>query len=175
MNTKNLIIGIITLTLSGGLIFLFYKPGNINLTSQNSASNPTPPAGFKEYRHLTYHFSIFYPDNLLVKEYKEEGTAMTVTFQDTNGSKGFQIYVVPYGESQITEQRFKTDVPSGVRQELADILVDGVKGTMFFSQNTAMGETREVWFIKGGFLYEVTTYKELDSWLSGIMQTWKFL
>jgi hypothetical protein len=37
-----------------------------------------------------------------------------------------------------------------------------------------MGDTREVWFIHGGFLYEVTTYKQLDSWLAPIMQTWQF-
>jgi hypothetical protein len=33
---------------------------------------------------------------------------------------------------------------------------------------------REIWFIHGGFLYEVTTYKQLDSWLTPIMQTWQF-
>ena len=37
------------------------------------------------------------------------------------------------------------------------------------------GDTREVWFIHGGYLYEVTTYKELDIWLAGIMRTWKFI
>jgi hypothetical protein len=37
-----------------------------------------------------------------------------------------------------------------------------------------MGDTREVWFIKGGFLYEVTTYKQLDTWLAQILQTWQF-
>jgi hypothetical protein len=46
---------------------------------------------------------------------------------------------------------------------------------MFFSQNPVMGETREVWFIKDGYLYEVTTYRELDSWLSQIMATWQWL
>ena len=45
---------------------------------------------------------------------------------------------------------------------------------MFFSKNGLMGDTREVWFTHGGYLYEVTTYKELDPWLSGIMASWKF-
>jgi hypothetical protein len=31
------------------------------------------------------------------------------------------------------------------------------------------------WFIKGGFLYEVTTYNELDSWLQPILQSWHFI
>jgi len=46
---------------------------------------------------------------------------------------------------------------------------------MFFGKNLIMGDTQEVWFIKNGFLYEVTTYKELDQWLAGIMKTWKFM
>jgi hypothetical protein len=45
---------------------------------------------------------------------------------------------------------------------------------MFFGSNSVMGDTREIWFIHGSFLYEVTTYKELDSWLAPIMQTWQF-
>jgi hypothetical protein len=45
---------------------------------------------------------------------------------------------------------------------------------MFYGNNSIMGDTREIWFIHGGFLYEVTTYKQLDSWLAPIMQTWQF-
>jgi hypothetical protein len=41
---------------------------------------------------------------------------------------------------------------------------------MFYGNNSIVGDTCEIWFIHGGFLYEVTTYKELDSWLSPIMQ-----
>jgi hypothetical protein len=60
-------------------------------------------------------------------------------------------------------------------QSPTDILVDDARGTMFFGKNAIMGDTREAWFIHGGFLYEVTTYKELDMWLGGIMRTWKFI
>jgi hypothetical protein len=38
-----------------------------------------------------------------------------------------------------------------------------------------LGDTREIWFIRGGFLYEVATYKDQEAWLSEIMSTWKFL
>jgi hypothetical protein len=49
-----------------------------------------------------------------------------------------------------------------------------VPATAFYGSNSAMGDTREIWFIRGGFLYEVTTYKELDTWLATIMLTWQF-
>lgn len=38
-----------------------------------------------------------------------------------------------------------------------------------------MGDTRELWFIHNGYLYEVATYKTLDAWLAGIMQMWQFV
>jgi len=45
---------------------------------------------------------------------------------------------------------------------------------MFFGNNDVMGDTREVWFIHGGYLYEVTTYKPLETLLSQIIQSWTF-
>ena len=50
-----------------------------------------------------------------------------------------------------------------------------MSATAFFGANDVMGGTREVWFIKNGLLYEVTTYQVLDSWLAEIMKTWAFL
>jgi hypothetical protein len=38
-----------------------------------------------------------------------------------------------------------------------------------------MRDKREVWFIKAGHLYEVATYKALDTWLAQIVQTWQFI
>ena len=34
-----------------------------------------------------------------------------------------------------------------------------------------MGDTREIWFINAGLLYEATTYKQLATWLTPILQT----
>jgi hypothetical protein len=38
-----------------------------------------------------------------------------------------------------------------------------------------MGQTYEIWFIKSGFLYEVSTYKELKPGLNEILSTWRFI
>ena len=86
-----------------------------------------------------------------------------------------QVFVTPYGDAQITDARFKLDVPSGVKIDPTNIVVDGAKGMEFFSSAPTMDDTREVWFIKNGYLYEVTTFKELDSWLQPILQTWQFI
>ena len=47
--------------------------------------------------------------------------------------------------------------------------VDGVQAVRFHGQDAQIGDTYEVWFIKDGFLYEVTTYKQLEPWLDQIL------
>jgi hypothetical protein len=53
--------------------------------------------------------------------------------------------------------------------------VGGVQATSFAGYKDHMGDTREVWFIHAGFLYEITTYKPLVPWLMQILQTWRFI
>ncbi len=143
--------------------------------SQSTPQTQQATEGMLAYQNAAFHFGLLFPDNLQAIEYKEQDRAVTVTFQDTKTDQGFEVYVTPYADQQITAQRFKLDEPSGVMQSPTDIIVDGTRATMFFGSNSIMGDTREVWFIHGGYLYEVTTYKEFDSWLAGIMQTWKFI
>jgi hypothetical protein len=49
-----------------------------------------PPAGNLRYRNQHYHFSVYYPPDLQVQSYNEDGGAFTVAFQDpttTSASK----------------------------------------------------------------------------------------
>lgn len=135
----------------------------------------TAPAGYTEYRNLQYRFALFYPSNFSVKVYDEGGGASTVTFQNTATAQGFQIFIVPYGGAQVSESQFKKDEPSGVMQEPTNVTVDGTFGTMFFGSQPPLGDTREVWFIKNGYLFEVSAPKSLDSWLQGIMGSFEFI
>jgi hypothetical protein len=144
-------------------------------TTAASEIAPTPPpAGYLPYSNREYHFSVYYPPNLQVHTYNESGNAFTVAPQDPTTNVGFEVYVTPYSGTQITEQEFKLDEPSGVENQPSHVSIDGVAATAFYGNNSIMGDTREIWFIHGGFLYEVTTYKQLDSWLAPIMQTWQF-
>ena len=172
-----------------GAFYIYDNRGVItalaNTESASSTSTPPLPAststtqvasqGKRQYSKKAFHFSLLYPENLQVQEYKEQGGGFTVTFQDVAAQQEVQVFVTPYGDAQITDARFKLDVPSGVKIDPTNIVVDGAKGMEFFSNAPTMDDTREVWFIKNGYLYEVTTFKELDSWLAQIMQTWKFI
>jgi len=133
------------------------------------------PAGYIEYRNEHYRFALFYPDDLKAKEFDEGKGTMTVTFQDIATAQGFQIFIVPYSAPQVSEARFKQDEPSGVRQGSRSVTIDGARGVSFYSTNVALGDTAEIWFIQGGYLFEVTSLKPLAGWLSNILSSWQFL
>src|ERR1700720_2727544 len=61
----------------------------------HAPSSSTPPAlsvsgsttqdvarGLRKYQNTAFHFSLLYPQNLQLQEYKELGGGLTVTFQD---------------------------------------------------------------------------------------------
>jgi hypothetical protein len=134
----------------------------------------TPPKGLKEYQSKKYRFSLFFPAELSITQFSTPGSGQNITFETKDGKTGFQIFITKYDENYITEERFKLDVPSGVKLNPLDILVDGVKAKTFTSNNPAMGDTQEVWIINNGYLYEVVTYKSLEKILVAIISTWKF-
>ena len=151
------------------------SPANDTANTGPLAPPRTPPAGEREYRSEQYRFALFYPDNLKASIYDEGGGAATITFENAATASGFQVFITPYGARQVSAERFKKDVPSGVMREPQQIAIDGAPATMFFSQDTFLGDTREVWFIHGGYLFEVTTPKVLDADLAHVMLSWAFI
>jgi hypothetical protein len=145
------------------------------MATSEASTTRTAPAGYSEYRNTHYHFSFFYPNDLSVKTHDEGRGAFTIVFENIQSAQGFQIFIVPYAGNSISSERFVKDEPSGVRKNLANVLIDGSTGASFYGANAALGDTAEVWFIHDGYLYEVTTLKTLDTWLSGILTSWKFL
>lgn len=135
----------------------------------------TPPEGALEYRDTTYRFSLFYPKDLSVSKKDNGGGSTTLVLQDPEQGIGLQIFVVPYGFPTITDEQFKKDDLSGVRTNTQEITIDGVKAVSFFSQSALLGDTAEIWFIKDGYLFEITAPKTLAEWLSGVMASWEFI
>jgi hypothetical protein len=139
-----------------------------------SATSTVPqPPNTKRYTSPTYRFSLYYPDTLTVTEHPGAEQTMTVLFEGQTG-RGFQIFIAPDSDSQITEQRFLLDEPSGVMQNRQNITIDGSPATEFESTNQAMGASEEVWFLHQNYLYEVTAPQPLASWLISILETWSF-
>jgi len=190
--TLRIIIGIIAATcLLGGGLWLVPKffsdtlnfsakpPTQQDTTSSSTdivvSTQPSAPQDSVQYTNSTYHFSLLYPKTLSIKEYSEKDGGHTITFQSLQEGRGFQIYIISYAGSQISEARFKEDLPSGVRKNVTSVSIDGATGAAFYSTDQLLGDTAEVWFLHGGYLYEVTTLKELTPWFDPIVQTWKFI
>lgn len=172
---------IICLALIAGGFYVWHSWGSAG-ASAPATMKPVPGRDLTatttpafSYSSAQYHFSLTYPAALQIETYTEQSGAQTITFEAPASEEGFQVYIQAYSGSQVTSQQFAQDEPSGVIQDQTNVVIDGTPAVMFFGNNSSMGDTREVWFIHGGYLYEVTTYKALDTWLAQIMNTWKFI
>lgn len=134
----------------------------------------TPQDGDIKYTNIKYSFSLYHSPEAKVVEYDLGQGAMTITLENEKKVRGMQIFVVPYWQNEITNERFKADVPSGVRTNIEKTEVDGVEAVTFNSVDESLGATREVWFIRGGYLYEVTTFQGVGDWFIPKMQTWRW-
>jgi hypothetical protein len=173
---------IILTVIAGGFFFLAPQGDSasvaapsLTLPASAAAATREIPPGSREYRSEKYQFSLLYPDHLTVTETDEGGGAATITFENADAGQGFQMYILPYAEEQVSTERFSMDVPSGVRERESAVSVGDVQGSAFYSRSDAVGETFEVWFIRRGLLYETMTLAPLDSWLLGIMGSLIFI
>lgn len=176
---------VVVLALVVGALFYLPKRTNINSGDDIAVSLPSAqssesvmrsiPDGWREYRNEQYRFSLLYPEGMRVKEFDEGTGASTITFEKGDKGLGFQIFMVPYNLPQVTEERFRQDVPLGIRENSSNLQIGGVLASSFDSDSFGLGQTREIWFIHGGFLFEVTTFRIQGVWLSEIMGTWTFL
>lgn len=188
-------IGTVVVLLLGAIITMYMKapiverPSSHHVMSEDVARMATysvaaspplkpprvPPAGFKEYRNEKYHFALFYPDMLAITEYDEGFGAMTITFENNEATKGFQIFIAPDHDTQISEERFRMDEPSGVVKDKTDTSVDGAPAVAFFGRHPEVGDTREVWFLHGGYIFEAVTVKAQEEIIGTSLSTWQFL
>lgn len=185
LGKKKIVLSFIALSVLaiGGYFFLNFERSdgrftNLSLLKEIEFKNTGVrfiPNGWREFRSELYGFSILYKDELTIKQFEEGGGAATFTFENASSTLGFQLFVVPYGEEKISQERFFKDSPSGVRENSKDLKVDKIVATSFYGKDEALGDTYEVWFIKNGLLYEVSTTRALESWLSTLIKTWLFL
>ena len=183
MSGRRVVLGfvllVVVLLVLGYLVMRGYKAqAALDLQTQAASSSAEvssqPPADSLPYENAQYGFSFSYPQALSVKTYDEGDGAQTFAFQSTSPVEGFQLFIVPYTEAQVSQARFEKDEPSGVRNDPRAAVVGGASGAAFYGSDPMLGDTYEVWFIHGGYLYEVTTLKPLEDWLNTILTTWRF-
>ena len=134
----------------------------------------------QHYTHSKPRFTLDYPSELAVETIKErEGE--TILFQGTGEPVkaerlGFQIFISSLGEgAALTEELIQENLSGIITREPVEVVLGGgVQTFVFKSQDASIGETVEVWFVRGGYLYEVTAYGHLEVWLAGILSSLRF-
>ena len=140
-------------------------------------------ADYIKYTHPAIGFSLEYPKELEVRQFSENDDAETIVFQRSSDKErpreertGLQIFIAPFDNegTMITSERILRDLPDfDIEQAQEAILGDGTHALIFWTDDPAVGRTREVWFADvGGRFYQITTYAHLDSWLAKILSTW---
>ncbi len=133
-----------------------------------------PPPQYRHYWNEDIGVSLFYPETMIIDEHPERNGGMTVVFTDEASESGFQIYVATYFEDTISEEQFKLDVPSGVRNNAVPSTIDYTESVEFKSEDEVLGPTFEVWVIKNGYLYEVTAPLDQRELVRQVVTDWRF-
>ncbi len=141
---------------------------------QPVSESQSTPADWREYRNANRGFALRYPPELSVQEYDEGDGTYTLVFEAAAREKSFQIFFTPYLGETITRSRLLRDVPSGEFTEPIEVIIGGGGRALMFVSQGPLGPMREVWFIRDGYLFEVTAPDHLDGWLADIMGTWQF-
>jgi hypothetical protein len=177
---KNLYISILLLLIIIGYFYFRNREARLSpaindVSITTSSTEIVFPAGFKEYKNNIYKFSFYYREQYRLVEYAEGGGAATITLENKEENRGLQIFILPYAETEVTQERLNTDIPSGIVKEQNPRMVADAPGVSFYSQDAFLGETFEVWFIQNGYLYEVTAPKSSEEWVEEILKTWRFI
>lgn len=133
----------------------------------------------QQFVHPRYGFSVVVPKDLDIVRVDEGQATETIVFTpfDENSEPVLQIFVTPYLPSEITEERLIKDVPGGAIKDINEVLIgvgSDIRAVRFLSNHPGLGEAREVWFLRNGYLFEVTTRMANDAWLASVLRTWQF-
>lgn len=133
----------------------------------------------QQFLHPRYGFSVVIPKDLDIIRVDEGQMTETVVFipKIENSEPVMQIFVTPYLPHEITKERLAKDVPGGEIKDLSEVLIgpgNDIRAVRFASTHLGLGEAREVWFLRNGYLFEVTTRMDNDAWLASVLKTWQF-
>lgn len=177
-----LVIAFVFGAIVGYVVATYLKPTTVgsvdplqNVTRLSEGVIVGKNATTKTFTHSLIGFSLEYPSDLEVAEFDEGQGARTILFQKPGEQHGFQMFIVPYQGDTISPERIAKDIPSRVLKDPVEVILgENTRATVFWSESPTIGQTREVWFIRNGYLFEITTYAEMDTWLAGILSTIQF-
>jgi hypothetical protein len=123
------------------------------------------------YFNNHYGFSFRYPLDFRISEFEDNGNFVALA-EGAGEKRSFQIFVIPWDESAsiITKERIKQDLPNmKISEPKTAVLSNNIRAFIFLSEASGVGDTREVWIVNNGFLYQITASIKIDAELSRIV------
>ena len=145
-------------------------------TTPEHTTTPQIKTNDISYKNENYGFTFEHPKSVAISEIAED-TGTIIFAQGTSEETSFQIFITPWDETLtvMTAERIHHDLPKATIENPQEIVIDsGTHALMFEGQAEGVGQTREVWVIHSGSLYQITTPLVFDNELGKIMHTWRF-
>jgi hypothetical protein len=130
------------------------------------------------YEHAANKFSFKYPEDFTVSSITNDDESEVILVQNIAKNIGVQILISSFkgDDIDVTAETIKADLPDLKISDPQTVEIgDNRKGLAFMSDSKEFGgQSREVWFVFRGSLYQISTYAELDGFLKGLFGTWQF-
>jgi hypothetical protein len=170
---------IVILIIAAASYFMFIRSktaGVSDLQSPQALDSVMAEPFDKTYESPDFHFSFKYPDGFVVNPVQQDnGTIFTIS--EPKSGINFQIEVGPFNDpaTTITAERVRSDLPNEVIIDPQPVIFGSHNaGTTFQSKNVDI-DTREIWFVANGLLYQISSPVEFEPVLKNLMLTWKFI
>jgi hypothetical protein len=167
--------------------FYLSKKENKELPQQNvwetgkegeSAAYDLSSLSAKKFTDAKRGFSFSYPESLSASTFSDGAGGEVILVQSAEKAQGFQIVISSFDEqgTTLTREMIQKDIPGLDIRDVQDLLLgESGRGVAFLSDNSSFGgNSREVWFVYSGHLYQISTYARLDPLLQAVLGTWKF-
>jgi len=141
----------------------------------NRKTEVISPSSVTEIYQNTHFFSFQHASTTHIAESSTEKGDLVMV----NAAQGiFQIYITAYDEDPptLSVERIIKDIPElQIKDSKLITVTTGLEGLSFISENESGKETREIWFVNRGFLYQISALIESELFLEETIKTWKVI
>ncbi len=124
------------------------------------------------YIDPSHRFSVQLPGRVTVEYIRADGGAIETLYLDADSASEVQVTITswPDSSSMLTKEAAERDYPSISGFDIQPVSVAGVVGLAF--EDSKIGQS-EVWFVSGGYLYQLVAHGNGAPLLRDIISNWK--
>lgn len=147
---------------------IFQNPKAASEPQKNSAESFS-------YTHPLFGFTFSLNEKFNTGTFPEGEGEMLMVKLTGEQAQQTQIYITKFGEpGPVSAQRISKDLPDMVVEQPVDISVNGEPAVAFVSRLASGQKTREVWFVRGGNLYQISAPQESEKMVSDMLSSWRW-